>query len=232
MGTNTRQVPRLTRLFVMLQESLLSNFHVWINQSGCWRAGEKLPLNLVMRNSPSLLLVTGPWSWHPAMAGSRWWGAPCNTVITDQPLLPWCYALWSQTHGRGETAEREGPPRGPVLQQLNIHCVQTRQTGGFRGRGRRLSVRRERGVSELPDIIRIMQQSAVCCSHSQCSDMTTLRTVGTREIKFSFFRHFYKINLLFRCIWMKLVTHCLYFVKLSRSCCWKLEHNLDEPSLT
>ena len=226
MGTNTRQVPRLTRLFVMLQESLLSNFHVWINQSGCWRAGEKLPLNLVMRNSPPL--VTGPWSWHPAMAGSRWWGAPCNTVITDQPLLPGCYALWSQTHGEGrqQRGERDHPGGRCCNNSISIVCRPGRV--GASGGG---VCPWERGVSELPDIIQIMQHSAVCCSHSQCSDMTTLWTVGTREIKFSFFRHFYKINLLFRCIWMKLVTHCLYFVKLSRSCCWKLEHNLDEPSL-
>ena len=55
-------------------------------------------------------LAPSPWSPGPghdirAMAGSRW--RPCNTVITDQSLLPWCYALWSQTHGeRGDSRER------------------------------------------------------------------------------------------------------------------------------
>ena len=64
MGTNTRQVSGLTRLFVMLRESLLSNFRVWINQRGCRRTREKVPLNLVMRNSAlpsSLVMTSGRW---------------------------------------------------------------------------------------------------------------------------------------------------------------------------
>lgn len=207
MGTNTRQVSGLTRLFVMLRESLLSNFRVWINQSGCRRAREKVPLNLVMRNSalPSALVMTsGRWS-GPG-------GEACKYSHHNHGVLR---TLITNTR----TAERgERPPRGTTQYPL---CADQAHRG-FRGVCHKL------GQS---DIIQIMQHSAVlqCCSHSR-SDMTTLWTVGTRERKFSFFRHFYKINLLFRCIWMKLVTHCLYFAKLSR--CLKLEHNLAEPSLT
>ena len=150
------------------------------------------------------------WSWHPMGPGGE--GGASNTAITA-----WCYALWSQTHGqRGEGREERDHPGG----HHNIHCVQTRHTGASKA-----SVKSQ-ASQILFRLCSILQSAAV--THAA---VTSLRTVETRETKFSFFRHFYKINLLFRCIWMKLVTHCLYFAKLSR-CCWKLEHNLDEPSLT
>ena len=101
MGTNTRQVSGLTRLFVMLRESLLSNFRVWINQSGCRRAREKVPLNLVMRNSalPSALVMTsGRWS-GPG-------GEACKYSHHNHGVLR---TLITNTR----TAERgERPPRG------------------------------------------------------------------------------------------------------------------------
>ena len=209
MGTNTRQVSGLTRLFVMLRESLLSNFRVWINQSGCRRTREKVPLNLVMRNSalPSALVMTsGRWS-GPGGEGCKYSKyshhnhGVLRTLITN-----------TRTAERGEGRDHPGG-------QLNIHCVQTRHTEAS---GASVTSWASQILFRLCSILQ-------CCSHSR-SDMTTLWTVGTRERKFSFFRHFYKINLLFRCIWMKLVTHCLYFAKLSR--CLKLEHNLAEPSLT
>ena len=124
----------------------------------------------------------------------------------------------------------KGLPRNPL--RVFLLCGDQWNRGGERLFVRSLRASEERKV--VTDIIQIMQQhSAECCSHSRCGDMTTLWTVGSRGNKNPiFFRHFYKINLLFRCIWMKLVTHCLYFAKLSRSCCWKVEHNSDEPSLT
>ena len=119
-------------------------------------------------------LAPSPWSPGPghdirAMAGSRW--RPCNTVITDQSLLPWCYALWSQTHGeRGDSREETTDhPGGPVQQQLNIHCVQTRHSGGFRGR--RLSVRSERGVSEW--VTRYYSDYAAFCSAAVTQSVVT-----------------------------------------------------------
>ena len=176
----------------------------------CWR---KSAIKLSYEELSSAPPGHRAWSWHPMGPGGE--GGASNTAITA-----WCYALWS--HGRGETADQR-PPRDSQWSNNSISIVCRP--------GRAASVGGELGQRGVRDMAQIMQHSAECCSQVTHAAVTSLRTVETRETKFSFFRHFYKINLLFRCIWMKLVTHCLYFAKLSR-CCWKLEHNLDEPSLT
>ena len=172
----------------------------------CWR---KSAIKLSYENLSSAPPGHRAWSWHPMGPGGE--GAPLI-----QPSLPGVTHSDHTGEGRQRTTQGQWSNNS-----ISIVC----RPGRAASFGGELGQRGVRDITQLR-LCSILQSAAV--THAA---VTSLRTVETRETKFSFFRHFYKINLLFRCIWMKLVTHCLYFAKLSR-CCWKLEHNLDEPSLT
>ena len=137
-----------------------------------------MPLNSVMRSSPPLPLVTG--HGHDIRWGQVVRGAP---VI--QPSLPGVTHSDHTGEGRQRTTQGQWSNNS-----ISIVC----RPGRAASFGGELGQRGVRDITQLR-LCSILQSAAV--THAA---VTSLRTVETRETKFSFFRHFYKINLLFRCI--------------------------------